>query len=240
MNEPLEQAAGPLTAEDEVSRLRRQNHEHAEKRDREMADLRRQVNRYQNAYRRAKERVRGSPVDWTNDQKSQEPDGWWTYTSQNNRDILMAATLDAERAARAEPELREALHALHALIAEVERNEHCLIEWRAKGQRSPFIQDRVALLAAEDLIDPWCDTCRTPQTKCAGYCCPDCDHRPRAALEAHGEPPAQKVAENRCPRCWHEPHGDHLCDTQVGTGYMGHIGCACRGEVHGEPQEVGR
>jgi hypothetical protein len=88
-------SAQPTPPPLDVERLRRQNHEHAERRDREMSGLRRQVDRYQNAYRRAKELVRGSPVDWSKDPSSQEPDGWWGYTSQSNRDVLMAAVLDA-------------------------------------------------------------------------------------------------------------------------------------------------
>ena len=92
MSRPM--TADPLTAEE---RLRKQNHDHAALRDRQMATLQSQVDRYRNAYERARELVRGSPVDWTNDPGSRKADGWWNYTSQNNRDVLMAATLDAAR-----------------------------------------------------------------------------------------------------------------------------------------------
>jgi hypothetical protein len=92
--------AGGVT-DDTVTRLRRQNHEHAERRDREMAELRSKVAKYENAYHAAKERVRGTPVDWmhwTTDAAAQEPDGWWRYTSQITRDVLMAAALDTRAA----------------------------------------------------------------------------------------------------------------------------------------------
>jgi len=77
-----------------VERLRKQNHEHAERRDREQADLHHFLDRWENAAKRARELVRGSPVDWTDDPPSKEPDGWWLYTSQNNRDILTTAVHD--------------------------------------------------------------------------------------------------------------------------------------------------
>jgi hypothetical protein len=67
-------APGCLPSRDpraEVEALRRQNHEHAERRDREMAALQSQVGRYRNAYERAKELVRGSPIDWSSDPVSQ-------------------------------------------------------------------------------------------------------------------------------------------------------------------------
>jgi hypothetical protein len=57
--------------------------------------LQSRVAKFENAYERAKELVRGTPVDWTNDPPSQEPDGWWKYTSQNNRDVIAAAVLAA-------------------------------------------------------------------------------------------------------------------------------------------------
>ena len=63
-----------------------------------LRELRSKVARYDNAYARAKELVRGSPVDWTDDPPSQEPDGWWRYTSQNNRDVIAAAILVAHPA----------------------------------------------------------------------------------------------------------------------------------------------
>ena len=82
-------------SEDEVKRLRQQNHDAAAKRDAEERELRRQVGRYESAHARAKESVRGSPVDWTDSSRAQNPDGWWSYTSQQNRDIIAAAILAA-------------------------------------------------------------------------------------------------------------------------------------------------
>ena len=76
-------------------RLRRQNHEAAERHDREMAEMRSRLARFDMAVKRARELVRGTPVNWTNVPGSQEPDGWWTYTSQQNREILIAAVHDA-------------------------------------------------------------------------------------------------------------------------------------------------
>jgi glycine cleavage system protein P-like pyridoxal-binding family len=51
--------AGP---QDDVARLRQQNHDAAVRHDREVAALRSKVARYQNAYERARELVAGSPA----------------------------------------------------------------------------------------------------------------------------------------------------------------------------------
>lgn len=85
---------------EELERLRRQNHDHAERRDREDAVLRSEVDRWRSAAARAREMVRGSPVDWTNDPGSKKPDGWWSYTSEMNRTILTAAVADLREAAK--------------------------------------------------------------------------------------------------------------------------------------------
>lgn len=83
---------------DEIVRLRRQNHEYAERRDHEMAALQSKVDRYRNAYERARELVRGTPADWSKDAAAAKEDGWWNYTSQQNRDIIAAAVLAAQEA----------------------------------------------------------------------------------------------------------------------------------------------
>lgn len=77
-----------------VDRLRQQNHEAAVRRDEQMAEIESTLARYRNAYARAEELVRGSPVDWTDHAKG-DPAGWWRYTSQQNRDIIAAAVLAA-------------------------------------------------------------------------------------------------------------------------------------------------
>ncbi len=92
--EHARRAATPPPLDAEIDRLRQQNHEAAERRDRDTAALQSQVDKYKIAYRRAKDRVRGTPVDWTNDPKASEPDGWWNHTSLSNQDILMAAAHD--------------------------------------------------------------------------------------------------------------------------------------------------
>jgi hypothetical protein len=83
-----------MSDDTEVERLRAQNHEHAALRDREMADLRSRLDRWENAAKRARAMVRGTPVDWTNDPPSQEPDGWWNYVSVATRNVLIAAVHD--------------------------------------------------------------------------------------------------------------------------------------------------
>lgn len=94
VNAPVPEMAawGP---DEDVARLRRQNHEYAARRDREMAALRSQVAKYHSAADRARALVRGTPVDWSKDPKAQEPDGWWNYTSQGIREVILTAVLDA-------------------------------------------------------------------------------------------------------------------------------------------------
>lgn len=82
----------------EVERLRQQNHDAAVERDRKNAAMERELARCRNAYQRAKELVRGSPVDWSKEADG-KPDGWWGYTSQNNRDIVAAAISEARQQA---------------------------------------------------------------------------------------------------------------------------------------------
>lgn len=89
----------------DVERLRRQNHAMAAAHDRETASLRSRVAVFEAARDRARELVRGSPVDWTDDPPSREPDGWWKYTSQQNREILIAALVERDGGDR----LRKAL-----------------------------------------------------------------------------------------------------------------------------------
>ena len=94
----------------EADRLRQQNHDAAAARDKETAALRSEVDRFENAAARACELVRGSPVDWTDDPPSQKPNGWWNYTSQNNRNVIIAA-VRAAREAQPDPRV-EALETL--------------------------------------------------------------------------------------------------------------------------------
>lgn len=81
----------------EIDRLRAKNHAAAVRRDRETAEMTAQLAQWKSRVDRARELVRGSPVDWTDTPGSHEPDGWWKYTSQQNRDILIAAVHDAQR-----------------------------------------------------------------------------------------------------------------------------------------------
>jgi hypothetical protein len=83
-------------AEAEVVRLRQQNHDAAAARDRQTADLQRRIAEYDNAAVRARELVRGTPVDWSYDPPSREPDGWWKYTSVSVKHVLITAVHDAQ------------------------------------------------------------------------------------------------------------------------------------------------
>lgn len=87
-------------AMEEIARLRRQNHDAAAKRDAEERWVRRRLAHYENAYARAKELVRGSPVDWTDSTRAQNPEGWWNYTSQSNRDIIAMAIFNGTKEAK--------------------------------------------------------------------------------------------------------------------------------------------
>ena len=69
----------------EIGRLRNQNKEAAERRDREQAQMQSQIAHHERMIREARERMKNAKVDWTDDPPSQQPDGWWQYTSHNNR-----------------------------------------------------------------------------------------------------------------------------------------------------------
>lgn len=151
LNRALKLAASQPRNEDgldEIARLRQQNHEHAEKRDRELADLNSRVAKYERSQAEARERVRNWPVDWTTDPperqrpearpetstrqaeqarlveearrhagvaealdlygrlqertvvvRTQEPDGWWRYSSENHRREV-AALIEQVRASQ--------------------------------------------------------------------------------------------------------------------------------------------
>lgn len=127
-------ASRPESPSPDIERLRRQNHEHAERRDRENAALQAEVDRWHNAAARARGLVRGSPVDWTHVPNSQEPDRWWTYTSQINREILTAAVAEL-RAESPSPEGPDFLDGAVAEYRECMEVRHLLgYLWNATGK----------------------------------------------------------------------------------------------------------
>lgn len=74
----------------EGERLRRRTHEIAEAKDQEKAGLEHDLARHRNNVAAARERVAHWVANWTNDPPSKERDGWWRYSSSNDKDDLVA------------------------------------------------------------------------------------------------------------------------------------------------------
>lgn len=120
---------GRAEAREEIERLRAQNKAHAERRDREQAEMQKRLAAFSNARDKARERMKHAAVDWTTDPPSQKPGGWWSYTSMNN--VAEVAALVAEldevhdegRAAGRDEALREAVAWLRSFRTRVDGDE---------------------------------------------------------------------------------------------------------------------
>lgn len=96
----------------DCERLRQQNKEAAERRDREEAALHSRIAQQRNDIARARARMEHAAVDWTTDPPSQRPGGWWRYTSINNVSEVLAMIEEIDR-----------LYATLAMIAAHEVND---------------------------------------------------------------------------------------------------------------------
>lgn len=136
----------------EVERLRKRSHEIATAKDREMASLQSQVDRYRHAFAQAREVIKDFRADWTTDPPSQEEDGFWRYTSEVTREAMGAVMLAAnerelkyrKRAQDAEDKAFFAERAYKALAREAAD----LLGERAPGAAAMFDQ-----AAEEGLMD---------------------------------------------------------------------------------------
>ena len=117
----------------EADRLRARTHEIQERESRERAALQSQVDRFRHAFARAEEAVRDFRADWTTDPPSQEPYGFWRYTSQVTKDamaLVVQQRLDAEmNLEQAEADWQDAMAELEATKrAKAENDERFQIE----------------------------------------------------------------------------------------------------------------